>query len=178
MTNLDSILKSRDITLLTKVHVVKTMVFPLVMYKCESWTKMKASVQFSPVTQSCPTLCNPMNCSTWKPSTKELMLLNCGVGEDSWESLGLQRDPPSPSWRKSFLTIHWKDWCWSWSSNTLATWCKETDSLEKTMMLGKTEGRRRRGRQRMGWWMASSTRWTWVWVSSGSWRWTGRPGVL
>ena len=47
--------------------------------------------------------------------------------------------------------IHWKDWCWSWNSNTLATWCKETDSLEKTLMLGKIESRRRRGRQRMRW---------------------------
>ena len=45
--------------------------------------------------------------------------------------------------------IHWKDWRWSWSSNILATWCEEPDSLEKTLMLGKTEGRRRRGQQRM-----------------------------
>ena len=58
MTNLDSVLKSRDITLLTKVHLVKAMVFPVIMYGCESWTIMKAS-------------------------TKELMLLNPGVGEDS-----------------------------------------------------------------------------------------------
>ena len=53
------------------------------------------------------------------------MLLNCGVGEDSWESLGLQGDPTSPSSRKSVLNIHWKDGCWSWNSNTLATWCEE-----------------------------------------------------
>ena len=53
-----------------------------------------------------------------------------------------------------------------------------TDSLEKTLMLGQIEGRRRRGRQRMRGWMASPTQWTWVWVNSGSWRWTGRPGVL
>ena len=53
------------------------------------------------------------------------MLLNCGVGEDSWESLGLQGDPVSLSERKSVLNIHWKDWCCSWSSNTLATWCEE-----------------------------------------------------
>ena len=53
------------------------------------------------------------------------MLLNCGVGEDSWEPLGLQGDPTSLSYRKSVLNIHWKDWCWSWSSNTLATWCRE-----------------------------------------------------
>ena len=53
------------------------------------------------------------------------MLLNCGVGEDSQGSLGLQGDPTSPSWRKSVLNIHWKDWCWTWNSNTLATWYEE-----------------------------------------------------
>ena len=58
MTNLDSILKSRDITLRTKAHLVKAIVFPVVMYGCESWTVKKAEF-------------------------KELMLLNCGVGEDS-----------------------------------------------------------------------------------------------
>ena len=82
-------------------------------------------------------------------STKELMLLNCGVGEDSWESLGLQGDPASPSWRRSVLNIHWKDWCWSWNSRTSATWWEEL-TLEKTLMLGKTEGGRR-GQQRMSW---------------------------
>ena len=60
MTNLDSILKSRDITLPTKVHLVKAMVFPVVMYGCESWTVKNLEL-----------------------SSKELMLLNCGVGEDS-----------------------------------------------------------------------------------------------
>ena len=71
MTNPDSILKSRDIILPTKVCLVKAMVFPVVMYGCESWTL--------------------------KLSTEELTLLNCGVGEDSWESLGPQGDPTSPS---------------------------------------------------------------------------------
>ena len=71
MTNLDSILESRDISLPTKVHLVKAMVFPVVTYGCESWTV--------------------------KLSAEELMLLNCGVGEDSQESLGLQGDPTSPS---------------------------------------------------------------------------------
>ena len=52
------------------------------------------------------------------------MLLNCGVGKDSWESIGLQGDPTSPSWRRSVLNTQWKDWCWSWNSNILATWCK------------------------------------------------------
>ena len=72
MTNLDSILKSRDITLSTKVYLVKAMIFPVVMYGCENWTVKKLSAE-------------------------KLMLLNCGVGEDSWESLGLQGDPTSPS---------------------------------------------------------------------------------
>ena len=60
-----------------------------------------------------------------KLSAEELMLLNCGVGEDSWESPGLQEEPTSPSWRRLVLGVHWKNWCWSWSSNTLATWCEE-----------------------------------------------------
>ena len=72
MTNLDNILKSRDLTLPTKVHLAKAMVFPVVMYGCKSWTVKKLSAE-------------------------ELMLLNCGVGEDSWESLGLKGVPASPS---------------------------------------------------------------------------------
>ena len=60
-----------------------------------------------------------------KLSSEELMLLNCVVGEDSWESLGLQRDPTSPSERKSVLNIHWKDWCWSWNSSILVIWCQQ-----------------------------------------------------
>ena len=79
------------------------------------------------------------------------MLLNCGVEEDSWKSLGLQGDPTSPSSRKSVLNIHWKDWCWSWNSSTLATWCEELTHWKKTLMLGKNKSRRRRGRQRMRW---------------------------
>ena len=60
---------------------------------------------------------------------------------------------------KSVLHIHWNDWCWSWSSNTLAPW---TDSLEKTLMLGKIEGRRRRNNRGWDTWMASPIEWTWV----------------
>ena len=56
-------------------------------------------------------------------STEELMLLNCGVGEDSWESLRLQGDPTSPFWRRSALGFLWREWCWSWNSSTLATSC-------------------------------------------------------
>ena len=90
MTKLDSILRSRDITFPTKVHLVKAMVFPVVMYGYESWTIKKLS-------------------------TEELMLLNCGVGEDSWESLALQ-DPTSPFWRRSVLGFLWKEWCISTST--------------------------------------------------------------
>ena len=79
------------------------------------------------------------------------MLLNCDDGEDSWESVGLQGDPTSPFWRKSVLGVRWKDWCWGWNSNTLATSCIRVDSLEKTLMLGGIGGRRRRGRQRVRW---------------------------
>ena len=106
------------------------------------------------------------------------MLLNCGVGEDSWESLGLQGDPTSQSYRKSVLNIHWKDWCWSWNSNTLATWCEELTHWKRPWCW---EGLKAGGeRDNRGWgdWMASPTQWTWVWVNSGSWWWTGRPGVL
>ena len=59
------------------------------------------------------------------------MLLNYGVGEDSWESLGLQGDPTSPSYRRSVLGVHRKDLCWSWNSNPLATWCDELTHLKR-----------------------------------------------
>ena len=85
-----------------------------------------------------------------KLSAKELMILNCGVGDDSWESLGLQRNPTSSSYRKSVLNIQWKDWCWSWNSNVLVTWCHELTRL-KIMMLRKIEDGRRRVWQRMRW---------------------------
>ena len=113
-----------------------------------------------------------------KLSTEKLMLLNCGVREDSWESLGLQGGPTSPSWRRSVLGVHWKDWCWSWNSSTLATWCKELTHWKGPWCWeGLGAGGERDDR---GWdgWMASLTQWTWIWVNSGSWWWIGRPGVL
>ena len=86
MTNLDSTLRSRDITLPTKVRLVKAMVFPVVMLdvRVGLWRRLSA---------------------------EELMLLNCSVGEDSWESPGLQGDPTSPFWRRSALGFLWKEWC-------------------------------------------------------------------
>ena len=78
------------------------------------------------------------------------MLLNCGVGQDSWESLGLQEDPISPSLRRSVLNIHWKDWCWSWNSNTLATWCKELTYLKRPWCWERLKVGRE-GDDRMSW---------------------------
>ena len=108
-----------------------------------------------------------------KLSTEELMLLNCGVGEDSWESLGLQGDPTSPSWRRSVLGVNWKDWCWSWNSNTLATSYEELTHWKRPWCwegLGAGGEGDNRGWDGL---MASPTWWTWVWVNSGSWWWTG-----
>ena len=105
VTNLDSILISRDITLPAKFHLVKAMVFPV--------------------------SCMDVRVGLWrKLSTEELMPLNCLVGEDSWESLGLQGDPTSPSSRTSVLGVLWKDWCWNWNSSTLITWCEELTQLK------------------------------------------------
>ena len=103
------------------------------------------------------------------------MLLNCGVGEDSWESLGQQGDQISQSYRKSVLNIHCKDWCWSWSSSTLATWWKNWPT-GKDPDAGKDlrqEEKRMTEDE-----MASLTWWTLVWASSRSWYWTGKPGML
>ena len=100
------------------------------------------------------------------------------VLERTQESLGLQGDQTSQSWRKSILNIHWKDWCWGWSSNTLATRCKELTHWKRPQCWERLkaggEGDNR------GWdgWMASSTRWTWVWAGSWSWWGTGKTDVL
>ena len=113
-----------------------------------------------------------------KLSAKELTLLNCGVGEDSWESLGLQGDPTSPSYRISVLNIHWKDWCWSWNSNTLAIWCEELTHWKRSWCWERLKAGGEGDIREWDGWMASLTQWTWVWVGSGSWWWTGKPGVL
>ena len=106
------------------------------------------------------------------------MLLSCGVGEDSWESLRLQGDPTGQSWRKSVLNIHWKDRCWSWSSNTLATWCEELTPLKRPWCWERLKAGGDGDVRAWDGWMASPTRWPWVWASPGSWWWTGKPGLL
>ena len=113
-----------------------------------------------------------MKVGLWrKLSTEELMLLNCSVGEDSWESLGLQGDPTSPGCSLEGLML-------SWNSNTLATSCEDLTHW-KRLWCWEGLGAGGEGDDR-GWdgWMASLTQWTGVWVNSGSWWWTGRPGVL
>ena len=145
MTNLDSMLKSRDITLPTKVHLVKAMVFPVVMYGCESWTITKAEC--------------------WQIDAFEL-----------WCWRRLLRVPWTA--RRSVLGVHWKDWCWSWNSNTLATWYKELAHWKRPWCWERLRAGGEGNNEGWDGWMASPTQWTWVWVNSGSWWWTGRPGVL
>ena len=113
-----------------------------------------------------------------KLSAEELMLLNCGVGEDSWESLGLQGDPTSPFWRRSVLRFLWREWCWSWNSSALATSCEELTHWKRLWCWeGLGAGGEGDDKGSDGW-MASLTQWMWVWVNSGSWWWTGRSGML
>ena len=94
------------------------------------------------------------------------MLPNRRVGEDSWESLGLQGDPTSSSQRKSVLNVHWKDWCWSWNSNTLATWCKELTHWKRPWCWERLRAGGEGDDREWGGWMASPTQQTWVWVNS------------
>ena len=112
MINLDSILKSRDITLPTKVHLVEAMVFPVVMYGCESWLWRKLS-------------------------TEELMLLNCGVGEDSWESLGLQGDPTQVILKEISLECSLEGLMLKLKLQYFGHLMQRADQFEKTLMLGK-----------------------------------------
>ena len=142
MTNLDSILKRRDLTLLTKVRLVKAMVF--------QWSCMDVRV------------------GLWrKLSAKELMLLYWGVGKDSWESLRLKGDQASPSQRKSVLDMHWKDWSWSWSSNTLTTWCEELIHWKRPWCFESLKSGGEGDNRGLDGWMASLTQWTWVCVNPG-----------
>ena len=152
MTNLDSILKSRDITLPTKVHLVKAMVFPVVMYGCENWPIKKLSIE-------------------------ELMLLNCGVGEDSRISWTARRPNQSilkeisPEYSLEGLMLKLKH-------QYIDHLMQRTDSLEKPLMVGKIEGRRRTGWHKLRW-LDGITKWMDMTLSKlRVWWWTGKPGML
>ena len=153
VTNLDSILKSRDITLQTNVHLVKAMFFPVVMHGCESWTVKKAE--------------------SWRIDAFELrcwrrLLRVPWTTRRSNQSI---QEEISPVCYLEGMMLKLK-------IQYFGHLMRSVDTLEKTLMLGGIGGRRRRGQQRMRWLVASLTRWTWVWVNSGSWWWTGRPGML
>ena len=119
MINLESILKSRDITLLTKIRLVKAMVFPVVMYKCESWTIKKAECR----------RIDAFELWCWRR-----LLRVPWMARRSNQSILKEINPD----------VHWKDWCWSWSSNTSGHLMRRTGSLEKTLMLENIESRRKR----------------------------------
>ena len=126
MTNLDSILKSRDITLSTKVHLVKAMVFPVVMYGCESWTIKKAEHQRIDAFELC----------CWRR-----LLRVPWTARRSNQSI-LKEISPKYSLEGLMLKL---------KLQYFGYLTQRTDSSEKTLMLGKIEGRRRRGRQRVRW---------------------------
>ena len=142
MTNVDSTLKNRDITLLTKVHLVKGMVFPVVMYGFESWTIRKAEHRR---TDAFELWCwKRFLRVSWTARRSSQSILKEISPENSLEGLTLRLK------FQSFGHLMWR-----------------TDSLEKTLMLGKIEGRRR-GLQRMRWLDGITNSWAWVWASSGS----------
>ena len=146
--NLDRILKSRDVTLPTKVHLVKAMVFPVVMYRYihELYT-------------------SPRNWCFWTV-----------VLEKTFESpLDCKIQPVHPKGNQSWLFVGRTD-AKAETPNTLATWCKELTHLKRPWCWErlKAEGDDRE----WDGWMATPTLWTWVWLSSRSWWWTRKPGML
>ena len=124
MANLDSILKSRDITLPTKVHLIKTMVFPVVMYGCESWTMKKAERR----------RIDAFELWYWR----RLLRVPWTARRSNW--LILKEINPEYSLEGLLLKLKFQ---------YFGHLTRRADSLEKTLMLGKIEGRRRRGQQRM-----------------------------
>ena len=152
MTNLDSILKSRDITLLTKVHIVKMMIFPIVIYGCESWTIKKAE---------CRTI-DAFELWCWR----RLLRVLWAAKRANWSIL----KEISPEYSLETLMLKLK-------LQYFGHLMQRMDSLEKTMMLGGLKAGEGDDR---GWdgWTASLTQWTWVWASSESWWWTGKSGML
>ena len=153
MTNPDSILKSRDITLPTKVHLVKAMVFLVGMYGYESCTRKKAEHR---------------RIDTFELWCWRRLLRVPWTARRSNQSI----------LKEISLEYSLEGLMWSWNSKTLATWCKALTHWkrswcwERLKVVGEGDDR--------GWdsSMASPIHWTWVWVNSGSWWWTGRPGIL
>ena len=154
MTNLESVLKSRDITFPTKVRLVKAMVVPVVTYGCESWTVKKAERQ----------RIDAFELWCWRRVRWTARRSNQSI---------LKEISPGCSLEGMMLKLKLQYFGY-------LMW--RVDSLEKTLMLGSDAGRYwgQEEKETTGWdgWMASLNRWTWVWVNSRSWWWTGRPDVL
>ena len=111
--------------------------------------------------------CMDVSVELWrKLSAKKMMLLNCGAGEDYWESLGLQGDPTSPSLKEISPGCSLEGLMLKVKLQYFGHLKWKVDSLEKTLMLGGFGSRRRKGKQRLRWLMASPSQWTWVWVNS------------
>ena len=138
-------------------HLVKAVVFPVVIYGYESWTINKAECQridaFKAVVLE-KTLESPLDCTEIEPVSPK-------------------RNQP---WI-STLNIHWKDWCYSWSSNTLATWFEELTHWRRPWCWERLRAGGEGGDRGWDGWMASPTRWTWIWANSGRWWRTGKPGM-
>ena len=149
----NSMLKRRDITLLTKVHIAKTMVFLVVMYGCESWTIKKAE--------------------DWRIDTFELwcwrrLLRITWIARKSNQSI-LKEINPEYSLEGLMLKL---------KIQPFGHLTGRADPLEKTLMLGKIENGGKGDNRGWDGWMASPTLWRWVWVGSWSWWWTGKPCML
>ena len=153
MTNLDSIFKSRDITWPTKVRLVKATVFPVVRYGCESWTVKKAECRRIDAFEL---WCwRRLLRVPWTARRSNQSILKETSSGCSLEGLMLK------------LKLQYFGYL-----------MQRIDALEKTLMLGKVEGRRRGDNRGWDGWMASPMQWTWFWVGFGSWWCIGKPGVL
>ena len=150
MTNLDSILKSRDVTLPTKVCIVKA-------------SFSSSHVQMWEFDHK----------EDWAPKNWYFWIV---VLEKTLESPLDSKEIKPVHPRGTTLNIHWKDWCWS--SNTLATWCKELTHWKRPWCWEDCR-QEEKGDDR-GWdgWMASPTQWTWVWAKTRRWWRTGKPGMM
>ena len=153
MTHLDSILKSRDITLPTKIHLIKAMVYPVVMYGCESWTVNKAEHR----------RIDAFELWCWRR-----LLRVPWTARRSNQSI-LKEISPWYSLEGLMLKL---------KLQYLATWCEELSHLKRPWCWERLRAGGKGDNRGGDCWMESLTQWTWVWVNSRSWLWTGRPGIL
>ena len=151
--NLDRVLKSRDITLLTKVHIIKAMIFLVFMYRCEDRTIKKTEHQ----------IIDAFELWCWRRLLRVLW-----TARRSNQSI-LKEISPEYSLEGLMLKL---------KLQYFGHLVGRANSVEKTLVLGKIEGRKRKGQQRWDCWMASLTQWTWIWVTSWRQCKTGKPGML